>query len=65
MTHGSADKTARAAMRPGSGKANASSALCVNALSVDLEDYFHAEALAPVAPRESWDRLAPRCAHAT
>ena len=40
MAHGSADKTARAAMRPGSGKANASSALCVNALSVDLEDYF-------------------------
>jgi polysaccharide deacetylase family protein (PEP-CTERM system associated) len=65
MAHGSADKTARAAMRPGSGKANAASALCVNALSVDLEDYFHAEALAPVAPRESWDRLAPRCARAT
>lgn len=65
MAHGSADKTARAAMRPGSGKANASSALCVNALSVDLEDYFHAEALAPVTPREAWDRLAPRCARAT
>jgi len=32
----------------------------VNALSVDIEDYFHAEALAAAAPRESWDQLESR-----
>ncbi len=65
MQHEAADKTARATTRPGAGKASASSGLAVNALSVDLEDYFHAQALAPVAPRESWERLEPRCERAT
>ena len=65
MQDGQADKRARAAMRPGAEKANASSALRVNALSVDLEDYFHAQALAPAAPREAWDQLEPRCERAT
>jgi polysaccharide deacetylase family protein (PEP-CTERM system associated) len=29
-------------------------------MSVDVEDYFHASALAPAAPRESWDALPRR-----
>ena len=32
----------------------------VNALTVDVEDYFHVTSLAAVAPRDSWDGFAPR-----
>lgn len=32
----------------------------LNALSVDVEDYFHAEALAPRVKREDWDSLPSR-----
>lgn len=32
----------------------------VNGLSVDVEDYFHAEALAGVVSRDDWDRLESR-----
>jgi polysaccharide deacetylase family protein (PEP-CTERM system associated) len=36
----------------------------VNAMSVDVEDYFHVSALAPVIPRASWDRMDSRvCAN--
>lgn len=31
-----------------------------NAMTVDVEDYFHAEALAPAAPRERWPELPSR-----
>ncbi len=34
----------------------------VNGLSVDLEDYFHAEALAGAVSRDDWDRLESRVA---
>src|SRR5262245_22054597 len=34
--------------------------LVVNALSVDVEDYFHAEALTAAAPRDSWDSFESR-----
>jgi polysaccharide deacetylase family protein (PEP-CTERM system associated) len=34
----------------------------VNAMSVDVEDYFHASALARVAPPPVWDRLESRVA---
>ena len=27
----------------------------INAMSVDVEDYFQTEAMSPVAPREGWD----------
>jgi polysaccharide deacetylase family protein (PEP-CTERM system associated) len=32
----------------------------VNAMSVDVEEYFHASALEPVAPRSSWESLPSR-----
>ncbi len=32
----------------------------VNAMSVDVEEYFHASALAPVAPRAAWETLPSR-----
>jgi len=32
----------------------------VNALSVDVEDYFHTEAMSSAAPREQWDGLPSR-----
>jgi polysaccharide deacetylase family protein (PEP-CTERM system associated) len=32
----------------------------VNALTIDVEDYFHASALASVAPRDRWDSLPSR-----
>ena len=32
----------------------------LNALTVDVEDYFHTEAMAGVAPRHSWDSLSLR-----
>lgn len=32
----------------------------VCALSIDVEDWFHSENLKTAAPRESWDRCAPR-----
>ncbi len=32
----------------------------VNAMSVDVEDYFHANALASVVPRADWDRMESR-----
>lgn len=31
-----------------------------NALTVDVEDYFHADAVGPVAPRSSWPKMASR-----
>lgn len=34
----------------------------VNALTIDVEDYFHASALATVAPRSQWDTLPSRVA---
>lgn len=36
------------------------SARLVNALTIDVEDYFHASALASVAPRHRWDSLPSR-----
>lgn len=33
-----------------------------NAMSVDVEEYFHAHAMEPHFPREQWDRLAGRVA---
>lgn len=35
-------------------------ATVVNALTIDVEDYFHASALATVAPRAQWDTLPSR-----
>jgi polysaccharide deacetylase family protein (PEP-CTERM system associated) len=35
-------------------------ALPVNAMSVDVEDYFHVTALAPAAPRERWPHFESR-----
>lgn len=32
----------------------------VNAMSVDVEDYFHANALSSVAPRDEWERFPSR-----
>lgn len=32
----------------------------VNAMSVDVEDYFHVSALAPAAPRSAWDSFESR-----
>lgn len=32
----------------------------VNALTVDVEDYFHVSALAPSIPRDAWDACEPR-----
>jgi polysaccharide deacetylase family protein (PEP-CTERM system associated) len=37
-----------------------SSAEIVNAMSIDVEDYFHASALQPVAPMAKWDSLPSR-----
>ncbi len=34
--------------------------LVTNAMSVDVEDYFHVHALAPHFPRHEWDRVSPR-----
>ncbi|MCM8738612.1 DUF3473 domain-containing protein [Azospirillum sp. A1-3] len=42
------------------GTADTGAALLVNALSVDVEDYYHASALAPAAPRTRWDALPAR-----
>lgn len=33
---------------------------CVNAFTVDVEDYYHVAALAPAIPRDSWDRRESR-----
>lgn len=35
-------------------------ALMVNAMTVDVEDYFHVEALAGVVPRAAWDQMPSR-----
>jgi polysaccharide deacetylase family protein (PEP-CTERM system associated) len=32
----------------------------INALTVDVEDYYHVSALAPYVPRSDWDGLLPR-----
>ena len=32
----------------------------LNALTVDVEDYFHTEALGSLVPREQWDEMPPR-----
>ena len=37
----------------------------VNALTIDVEDYFHASALASVAPRSTWDSLESRVSRNT
>ena len=37
----------------------------VNALTIDVEDYFHASALAPVAPQHAWPTLDSRVARNT
>jgi polysaccharide deacetylase family protein (PEP-CTERM system associated) len=37
----------------------------VNALTVDVEDYFHALNLAPYIARETWETLPPTCPDAT
>jgi polysaccharide deacetylase family protein (PEP-CTERM system associated) len=38
-----------------------SSADPVNAFSIDVEDYFHVEALAPSIPRSEWSKMEYRC----
>jgi polysaccharide deacetylase family protein (PEP-CTERM system associated) len=38
-----------------------SSADLVNAFSIDVEDYFHVEALAPSIPRADWSKMEYRC----
>ena len=37
----------------------------MNALTVDVEDYFHTSALAPFAPRDRWDSLESRVCAST
>lgn len=37
----------------------------VNAMSIDVEEYFHASALGSVAPRERWDSLESRVVETT
>jgi polysaccharide deacetylase family protein (PEP-CTERM system associated) len=32
----------------------------LNAISIDVEDYFHTEAMSPAAPREAWDTFPSR-----
>ncbi len=36
-----------------------------NALTVDVEDYFHTEAMTSAAPRDTWDRMPTRVEHNT
>jgi polysaccharide deacetylase family protein (PEP-CTERM system associated) len=44
-------------LRGGSGIAPANGARLVNALSIDVEDYFHVSAFEPHLHRETWERL--------
>jgi len=53
-----ADRTRAAA--PASAGTRASAASIVNALTVDVEDYFQVSALAPYIGREQWDGIACR-----
>ena len=42
------------------GAADATSALVVNAMSIDVEDYFHVSAFDGLVPRSEWERMESR-----
>jgi polysaccharide deacetylase family protein (PEP-CTERM system associated) len=45
---------------PAAGNSGAAPSRIVNAMTIDVEDYFHASALAPAAPMTRWDSLESR-----
>lgn len=47
-------------MTPSSTKSKRQTSVVVNAMSVDVEDYFHVSALASVAPRDRWEAFERR-----
>jgi polysaccharide deacetylase family protein (PEP-CTERM system associated) len=42
------------------GGADAGSGVLLNSITVDVEDYFHTEAMRATAPRDQWDRMPTR-----